>query len=269
MACCNCKNASKGQIRACADVLPHERDFERAAWHALRERVDNAPAGDVLSNAAAMLEIGMPEAAVMVTSKRWQPGRVITAAFMDGDPETHSLVRQMSRWWRDCMSLKLNWVSNPNTAEVRVTFTPGGSWAYMGTDQLTVPADEPTVQFGWLDEYDPSTEEGWIEYRRVIIHEFGHVFNYAHEQSSPVQSIPWDVPKVYEYYWRTQGWDKAMVDRQVLRKYDRLITQYSKYDPDSIMQYPVPNALTLGDFEIGWNTNRSAVDREYGGIWYP
>lgn len=256
-------------IKACADVLPHEGDFERSAWHALRERADNAPAGDLLTNAAAMLEISMPEAAVMVTSSRWQPKRIIKAAFMGGDDKTRRIVRNMSSWWEDCMSLKLDWISNPAKAEVRVAFEPGGSWAYTGTNQLAVPVDQHTVQFGWLDEYDPDTEEGWEEYRRVIVHEFGHVFNYSHEQASPVQSIPWDVPKVYEYYRRTQGWDEAQTDRQVLRKYDRMITQYSEYDPESIMQYSVPNQLTIGDFEIGMNTRRSETDRKYGRIWYP
>lgn len=35
------------------------------------------------------------------------------------------------------------------------------------------------------------------------------------------------------------------------------------------MHYPVPNALTIGDFEIGWNRVLSATDKEFIGTMYP
>jgi hypothetical protein len=35
------------------------------------------------------------------------------------------------------------------------------------------------------------------------------------------------------------------------------------------MQYAVPNGLTIGDFEIGWNTELSETDTEFIGRMYP
>ena len=35
------------------------------------------------------------------------------------------------------------------------------------------------------------------------------------------------------------------------------------------MLYPVDNRLTIGDFEIGWNTELSDVDKQYIGTIYP
>jgi hypothetical protein len=35
------------------------------------------------------------------------------------------------------------------------------------------------------------------------------------------------------------------------------------------MLYSIPNAFTVGDFEVGWNRVLSATDREFIGVMYP
>ena len=35
------------------------------------------------------------------------------------------------------------------------------------------------------------------------------------------------------------------------------------------MLYPIPNDLTIGDYEVGWNTGLSDVDKSYIGSVYP
>ncbi|MEO6038422.1 MAG: hypothetical protein ABIQ93_08415, partial [Saprospiraceae bacterium] len=59
------------------------------------------------------------------------------------------------------------------------------------------------------------------------------------------------------------------VDQQVLTTYARNRTQYTQYDPNSIMHYPIPNSLTLGDFEVGMNLDLSATDRSFMSKVYP
>jgi serralysin len=102
----------------------------------------------------------------------------------------------------------------------------------------------------------------------VVLHEDGHWLDFAHEHSSPDAGIPWDRPAVYAYHARVDSWSQTQVDRQVFYKYSVSQTQFSDFDPESIMEYPVPNALTIGDYEIGWNTKRSETDRKYAQIWY-
>ncbi len=47
---------------------------------------------------------------------------------------------------------------------------------------------------GWLEPDTPNDE-----YRRVVLHEFGHALGGIHEHQSPASGvIPWDKPKVYE-----------------------------------------------------------------------
>jgi hypothetical protein len=101
------------------------------------------------------------------------------------------------------------------------------------------------------------------------LHEFGHALSAVHEHAHPEQGIPWDLDKVYEYYELTQGWTRDEVDRQVLMKYEADETNFSAYDRNSIMHYPVSNALTQGNFEIDWNRDLSAVDKQFIATIYP
>ena len=55
----------------------------------------------------------------------------------------------------------------------------------------------------------------------------------------------------------------------VLRRDPEDETHYSDYDKDSIMQYPVPEELTVGDFSIPWNTGLSAQDKSFIARMYP
>jgi hypothetical protein len=65
------------------------------------------------------------------------------------------------------------------------------------------------------------------------------------------------------------NWTDAEIEVNIYQRYDRGISRFSAYDPTSIMHYPIPNELTLGDFEVGWNTVLSATDTQYAGILYP
>ena len=65
------------------------------------------------------------------------------------------------------------------------------------------------------------------------------------------------------------NWTKEMVDRNIFAKYSKTITNFSQYDKNSIMHYGIPNELTIGDFEVGWNTVLSEVDKEFITDQYP
>lgn len=74
---------------------------------------------------------------------------------------------------------------------------------------------------------------------------------------------------MYDYYRQTDGWTKEEVNSQVFDVYDASMIRASKLDPDSIMMYAVPNQLTKGDFEIGWNSNLSSSDKSFIKKMYP
>ena len=106
-------------------------------------------------------------------------------------------------------------------------------------------------------------------YSDVVLHEFGHALGCIHEHQHPEVGIPWDKSAVYRYFERTNGWSKERVDHNIFRTVDRDSTQFSQFDPKSIMVYSIPNELTIGDFEVGRSTQLSSTDKQFIRHAYP
>ena len=102
------------------------------------------------------------------------------------------------------------------------------------------------------------------------MHEFGHVLSCIHEHQNPAAEIPWDKPVVYRYYGGPpNNWTKHDVDTNLFQTYDKTTTNFSSFDPKSIMLYPIPNAFTVGNFEVGWNSVLSEADKQFIATNYP
>lgn len=226
---------------------------------AAAERVDNVRVMPLRSAST-----GRPRAAVE-RLKLWEIGRTLRVRFLDGQSVVQQKVEAIAKEWEAVANLTLQFVTG-GAAELRVSFAEQGfSWSTVGTDALTVPRTQPTMNYGWL-EPDTATRE----YQRVVRHEFGHALGMIHEHQNPdaTGKIPWDKPKVYAYYAQ-QGWSREDVDFNIFDVYDADTTNFTAFDPTSIMQYAVPDSLTIGTYSIGWNTALSAMDASFMGRQYP
>lgn len=249
--------AAKPVIKLCTEL---HADSPRAIAAALEERRDNA--------VAPMMAMGAPsgpdprvEMAVVIT-KLWKPGRTLKISFLGKiDPTVKKKIKDFAIQWLQFANLKFRFVTSGG--DVRISTTPGGSWSYIGTDAKTIPANKPTMNYGW---FTADTDDN--EFSRVILHEFGHALGAIHEHQHPKGGIPWDKPKVYAYYAR-QGWGTAQVDTNIFAKYDADQLNMTDYDKTSIMHYAVPNDLTIGDYEVGWNRILSANDKKLAKSTYP
>ncbi|MCB0045623.1 MAG: hypothetical protein KDD92_09350 [Caldilineaceae bacterium] len=207
-----------------------------------------------------------PEAleAALVISKKWPTGRVLTCTFMDGEEVVQRKVAARAHVWSRYGNIRFKFVDTPD-ADIRISFQQQGSWSYIGTDAQEIPADEPTMNFGWLY---PNTHND--EYDRVVIHEFGHALGLIHEHQNPSKGIPWDKDAVYDYYQGPpNNWTREQVDINLFQKYAENLVRFTGFDTQSIMLYPVPNEFTIGDFEVGWNRNISTMDADFIGRMYP
>jgi hypothetical protein len=74
---------------------------------------------------------------------------------------------------------------------------------------------------------------------------------------------------VYDYYAALEGWNRERVNTQVLRALTPGEVEFTRFDPQSIMLYAVDNQLTLGDWEIPWNTTLSQGDKDFISREYP
>jgi hypothetical protein len=207
---------------------------------------------------------GLPRAAVE-RMKLWENGRTLKVSFLDGDPAIQSKVQAIAAEWGQLVNLKLDFVT-AGRAQIRISFADRGfSWSTVGTDALTVAGTNPTMNYGWLEE-----DTDLREYQRVVRHEFGHALGMIHEHQNPAAQgqIPWDRPKVYAYYAQ-QGWSREDVDFNIFKLYSEDTTNFSSFDPHSIMAYAVPDSLTIGSYAIGWNTEFSPQDIEFMRRQYP
>jgi hypothetical protein len=205
-----------------------------------------------------------PMALAALTGKLWKAGRVLKVRFLDGDAAVQKRLQPFAHEWEQYANLKLEFGNDAN-AEIRISFTQAGSWSYIGTDALSIPKTQPTMNFGWLNKSTPLDE-----YSRVVIHEFGHAVGCIHEHQNPATNIPWDKEAVYKYYQGPpNNWTRSQVDINLFTRYSAELTQFSAFDKESIMLYPIPNEFTVGDFEVGWNKVLSETDKTYVRTLYP
>jgi hypothetical protein len=243
-------------VPAGGDVVP----ASVAEQVAVEERLDNVRIMPL--NAFARPQ-GL--AAAVERMKLWDNGRTLRVTFLDGDPVVQAKVEAIAKEWEQEANLTLTFVAG-GEAEIRVSFAEKGfSWSAVGTDALTAGPAMATMNYGWLE---PGTATR--EYQRVVRHEFGHALGMIHEHQNPAAAgqIPWDKPKVYAYYAQ-QGWDAETVDFNIFGVYGEDSTNHTAFDPASIMEYAIPDSLTIGSYAIGWNTELSQLDREFMRLQYP
>ena len=199
----------------------------------------------------------------LVTNKKWSTGRTLRVQFLGGSQFVQEKVEQFAKQWEEYANIKFQFVSGGDT-EIRISFAQSGSWSYIGKDALSIPQSEPTMNFGWFD--NTTTD---AEFRRTTLHEFGHALGAVHEHQHPQNSIQWNKPAVYSYYLNCCGWNTDKVDRNLFDRYSASQTQFSEYDPLSIMHYPISNYFTLDNYSVGWNTDFSQTDICYIRKLYP
>lgn len=199
-------------------------------------------------------------------STMWEPGTEIKIAFLSGKKIIKDHLMEIASEWLKYANLDFVYVTRNKQSDVRITFNSKlDSTSALGTECKLYGPNEATMNFGWLNE--DTTE---ADFRSVVLHEFGHMIGCGHEHESPKDGgIPWDKPKAYRHFMKTQGWTKEEVDEQVFSTYTRNEIRGSKLDKKSIMMYPIPDSITKGQYTVGWNTRLSKEDKRFIGKVYP
>jgi hypothetical protein len=244
-------------------LLPEDQWVD-AALAAAVENPANAPATSILA-------LGLPgvtierEHLALVTQKFWRSHGVhLTVGWMDDPPAElrRRILAHMNAWGQFA---DVQFSESAVDPQVRISRGPGGYWSNLGTDILSVPADEPTMN---LEDFSMDTPES--EFVRVVRHETGHTLGFPHEHRRAEIVSKIDRDKAIAFFEQTQGWDAAKTTQQVLTPLDRsALVATATADAHSIMCYALPGRIMKDGQPVPGGTDIDASDRVFAGSVYP
>lgn len=195
------------------------------------------------------------------TSTQWTK-KVIRIRFLSGTSELQRKVKRAAKEWHQYANIDFLFVKK-EPSDIRISIndgSQGGSWSKLGTEALKVASTSATMSLDIIGKSD-------LYIKATTLHEFGHVLGLVHEHSSPASSIKWNKQQVYDDH---KGiWPPDKVDSQIFEKYSGTVTNFTAFDPHSIMLYPFPKEWTTDGTCSKYNTELSDTDKSYIAILYP
>ncbi|WP_414664930.1 M12 family metallopeptidase [Horticoccus sp. 23ND18S-11] len=189
--------------------------------------------------------------AISPIGKTWMNGTTLRVRFLGGTAREKAIAIEQAGWWAASANLKFVFDDSPG-AEIRISFDPNdGAWSFVGTDCRSIPANQATMNLGFLDG-------------GTAAHEFGHAIGLAHEHQNPKGGMQWNEAVVIKELSQSPNfWDEATARHNVLKKYESNQLNGTEFDPDSIMLYAFPGSWTLNGVATKANDVLSALDKAF------
>ncbi|AQR72379.1 matrixin family metalloprotease [Sphingomonas sp. LM7] len=203
---------------------------------------------------------------IRLLGKKWANGTTLRYHFLTDDswqwPDIQKqAVRKAFAVWKGLkIGLEFKETDDASEAEIRIGFDQReGSWSFVGIDSLRNSDRNRTMNFGWdlTDDWGAAT----------ALHEIGHALGLEHEAQNYNAGIVWNEALVYSTFGGPPNhWDPETIYQNILAKLERKDTQATRWDPQSIMQYPFPPQLIAApppynQTGIPENTELSAADK--------
>jgi hypothetical protein len=189
--------------------------------------------------------------AISLLGKLWINGSKLHVRFLEGTPAQQAIVKEQALWWTQHANLTFEFDNAPN-ADIRITFNSSdGAWSYLGTDAKGIPANQATMNLGFLDG-------------GTAAHEFGHAIGLAHEHQNPAGGIEWNEEVVLrELSGSPNFWNPDQIRFNVLNKYTAEQVRGTEFDRDSIMLYFFPDTWVKSGVGTKKNDVLSKLDKEF------
>ena len=205
---------------------------------------------------------------VIERSKKWEKSE-LTVAFLpnQGSQNLRRTVLDLAGSWENFANIDFIPIDDRDyqLADIRISFLRGaGNWSLIGTDSAQ-RSQRANASMN-LDITDGDSE---ARIGRIVLHEFGHALGMKHEHQNPAINIDWNHDVVYADLLDAEGWGQTEVDRNVFERLNFGTTNFTEFDPQSIMLYPIPARWTNDGFSTDWNSRLSVTDRQFIQEEYP
>lgn len=252
---------ARAKLRACqATTPPNSGAGDPPA--AIAEDVGAAPSLDDGREELAKIGKQPPsnvELAAIDPDRLLSPSRPVSVKFLDGVIEGQRWVAETARLWTQCPDTSLQFeffddkgnsldgaLAPPPSYDIRVTFEGSSYWSLVGRNPGADP-NAATMQLAGLDK----THLDQNFRQRTVVHEFGHALSLHHEHRRKEMIACIDQEEAIKYYGGAPNrWDSATTIQQLLTPLSDDIDTSLKYDPDSVMNYVLPERLMKPDCPI-------------------
>lgn len=190
---------------------------------------------------------------VISGAKAWPAGQPIRVCFFGGSASLRRQIASTALAWIDTgapISLDFGDLDNPRLcgagfAHIRVGFDQPGYWSFVGQDSIVYAAQsEQSLNLARFNIAPPET----AEFKRVVLHEFGHALGFQHEHQHPtnVCEAEYNWPAIYRYLGGPpNSWDPETVDHNMRARPYHHGDVATDFDPQSIMLYSFPATFYL------------------------
>lgn len=205
---------------------------------------------------------------------------IIFIGFINGTPELKQIVRQVIAEWTTYANVgfiaKDNAEYSGDTADVKIYFSQDDQYnSFVGVnsylDFLRKSKDTPTMNLGFIGKTVRNADGTVIDWvGGTILHEFGHVLGLQHEHQNPIGGIRWNRDVVIKNLsGPPNGWSMEVIDNNIFRALSQTKTQFTQYDPSSVMHYGFPASWTQNGIAIPENFQLSETDKNFVAKIYP